>query len=111
MSREDNLKKFIIAIHQKRKIKVEFIAKSDRIIKTRKCAPYDYGKFKTGFDDYERFHIWDYDSYGGSHYLALLPEQILKIEILDETFDPEEIINWEFVPNRWYIKRDWEKFS
>jgi hypothetical protein len=70
--RELILKKFIIAIHQKRKIKVEFIAKSDRIIKIRKCAPYDYGIFKTGFDEFERYHLWDYESYSGSHYLAYL---------------------------------------
>ena len=31
----------------------------------------------------------------GRHTLSLLPEQIISIEVLNETFDPAEFVTWD----------------
>ena len=64
----------------------------------------DYGpsrKFKDGID---RYHLWDYDSDNGPHTLSLPDNQISKIEVMDDSFDPKEFVTW---PENWIIPRNW----
>lgn len=74
----------------------------------RKCVPFDYGPSRKFKDNRERYHFQDIDSPDGPHPLPVLPEQIIEIEVLDETFEPKDYVKW--TPN-WFTKRDWGEFS
>ena len=102
------LEKFLQAIHEKRYLSVDFIAKEDGLLRNRKCVPFDYGESRKYKDNQDRFHFLDLNSPNGKHPLALLPEQVHKIEVLNESFKPGEYVNW--IPN-WIISRDWGIYS
>lgn len=99
---------FIGAIHSKNKIRLTFHSKEDGHVLTRTCAPMDYGPGARAHNKSDRFHSWDYDSDTERHALSLLPEQVISIEVLPETFDPGEFVTWQ--PN-WIIQRDWGTYS
>lgn len=99
---------FVAAIHAKNKILLTFHSKEDRTELTRKCAPMDYGPSSRARNKLDRFHSWDYDSDTHQHVLSLLPNQVLRIEILKETFDPSEFVTW---PPQWIIPRNWGAYS
>jgi len=99
---------FIQAISSKHRIRVTFYSKEDGGIIIRKCAPMDYGPSRRTKDKSDRFHMWDYESDKGPHTLSLKPEQIHNIEILDETFDPSEFVDWD---TDWLVPRDWGQYS
>ncbi len=100
--------KFIGAIHSKNKIQLTFHSKKDGCTLTRTCAPMDYGSSSRAHDKSDRFHTWDYDSDKERHTLSLLPNQVISIEILPQTFDPAEFVTWK--PS-WIVKRDWGVYS
>ena len=102
------LKNFLEGIHKKRYLSVDFIAKEDSLLRNRKCVPFDYGESRKYRDDKDRFHFLDLNSPDGKHNLSILPEQVKKVEILDESFDPADYVKWE--PN-WIVKRDWGQYS
>ena len=102
------LEKFLEAIHGKRYLSVDFIAKEDNLLRNRKCVPFDYGESRKFRDKKDRFHFLDLDSPSGSHPLALLPEQVKNVEILDESFEPKDYVSW--TPN-WIVERDWGVYS
>lgn len=102
------LKNFLEGIHKKRYLSVDFIAKEDNLLRNRKCVPFDYGESRKYRDDKDRFHFLDLNSPDGKHNLSILPEQVKKVEILDESFDPADYVKWE--PN-WIVKRDWGVYS
>lgn len=62
-------------------------------------------RYKDGAD---RYHLYDLDSPNGSHNLSILPEQLIKIELTAENFDPGDYITWEL---NWILERDWDKYS
>lgn len=99
---------FIKAIHDRNKVKLVFYSKEDDGILERICAPMDYGPSRRFHDKSDRYHLWDYDSDQNWHTLSLLPEQIVNINVLDETFDPAEFIIWDA---NWFIERDWGIYS
>jgi len=103
-----SLDEFISAIRNKKKVRVIFFSKEDKETITRKCAPMDYGPSRRTKGKNERFHLWDYESATKNHTLSLSPQQVEKIEILDETFDPAEFVTWK---TDWIISRDWGTFS
>lgn len=98
---------FITAIHGKKKVKITFDSKEKGII-TRKCVPFDYGPSRKYNDGRDRYHFYDLDSPEGNHNLSILPEQLITIELLNETFEPSDYVTWR--PN-WIVKRDWGKYS
>ncbi|QNW96945.1 hypothetical protein [Acinetobacter seifertii] len=102
---------FTQAINTKSKIQVTFFSKEDNTSLTRLCAPFDIGPSNRFKDKTDRYHLWDYDSDTGSHTLPLVDEQVIDIKILDEKFEPSDIINWNFKPNSWYLPRDWGNYS
>lgn len=55
--------------------------------------------------------MWDYDSDTEMHTLSLNPEQIQRIEVLDEHFSPSEFITWDTKKFPWFVPREWNEFS
>ena len=103
--------KFIQAIHNCSKILISFYSKDDGRLITRRCAPLDYGPSRRAKNKVIRFHMLDFDSDKKRHILSVLPEQINQLEILQETFDPADIINWSTKTSKWFVPRDWGKYS
>lgn len=102
------LEVFLQGINEKKCVTVIFEAKEDGMPRTRKCIPFDYGESRRYKDGKERFHFYDLSSPDGKHNLSILPEQIHKIELLQETFNPADYVTWS--PS-WLIARDWGNFS
>jgi hypothetical protein len=102
---------FIGAIHSKNKILLTFFSKEDGSELVRTCAPMDFGPSRRAKDKQDRFHFWDYDSDTRSHTLSLLPQQIVKLEVLLDLFDPSEFVTWSTTTSCWFITRDWGAHS
>ncbi|PLW79679.1 hypothetical protein C0585_06820 [Candidatus Woesearchaeota archaeon] len=100
----ENKEIFIQAINEKKKVKVKINTDEKGII-IRDCIPFDFG---TGKLPGIRYHFLDLTSPDGPHNLSVLPNKLLEIEILDETFNPADYIKWK--PN-WKLARDWGEFS
>lgn len=99
---------FIAAIHGKNKVNLTFYSKEDSGILTRLCAPMDYGPSRRAHDKSDRFHLWDYESDKNNHVLSLLPDQVIDIAVLAESFDPAGFITW---PTNWFVPRHWGQYS
>lgn len=99
---------FITAIHSKKKVEVTFNSIEKGVI-TRICIPYDFGPSNRYKDGRDRYHFYDLNSPEGKHNLSILPEQLINIEILNETFEPGDYVTWS--PINWHIKRDWGSYS
>lgn len=97
----------INAIHSKKKVKVKFDSYEKGIIE-RICIPFDFGPSKRYKDGKNRLHFYDLNSPEGKHNLSILPEQIIEINILEETFSPRDYVTW--TPN-WIVQRDWGIYS
>lgn len=95
---------FLEGIHDKKYLSVDFVAKKDGLLRSRKCVPLDYCESQICKDGLDRYHFLDLDSPKGKHPLAILPEQIQNITIINESFSPTDYIKWT---PRWMIKRDW----
>lgn len=102
---------FINAIHSKNKIRLTFFSKEDGANLVRTCAPMDYGPSRRAANKDNRFHFWDFDSDKASHTLSLLPDQIVRIEPLEEKFDPSRFISWDTKKSPWFVHRDWGEHS
>lgn len=98
---------FISALRARRRIRLTFIAKDDGTARTRTCAPFDFGPPRRIRDGRDRYHAWDYEGDPGPHPVMLLPEQIVRIEALDDLFDPAEFVTWNLVQSPWIYARDW----
>ena len=105
-----NHNEFIDAIQEKLKVEIIFFSKEDRQNLTRICAPLDYGPMRRNNQIINqgrtKYHVWDFNSDEKPHPLALAPEQILGLKVLDEKFDPATIdpiiLKYPF-----FIPRDW----
>jgi len=100
-----------LAINEKRKLRVTFFSKEDNTQLVRICAPFDIGPSRKFRDKTERYHLWDYDSDEQSHTLPLLDAQVSNIELLEEHFEPQSLITWNFKPNNWFYPRNWGNYS
>ena len=94
---------FIQAIHDRKKVRITFVAIEDDFERVRLCAPLDFGPKRKAKDQRNRYHLWDYESDNGYHPLSLFTEQIVHIEFLNDMFDTNFIV-WQ--PN-WLVNRDW----
>lgn len=102
------LDEFVAAIRSCNRIRLTFFSKEDGHQLVRRCAPMDYGPSRKAANRANRFHFWDYDSDTSQHTLSLLPNQIVRIDVLDELFDPSEFVTW---PPQWFVQRDWGAYS
>lgn len=99
---------FLQAIQEKKQIEITFNSKSKGVI-TRICIPFDYGPSRRNLKvNPDRYHAYDLNSPDGRHTISLLPEQIIRITLLEDSFEPADYITWN--PN-WFVERDWGKYS
>jgi len=99
---------FLKAIENKQLVRITFNSFEKGKI-GRKCVPFDYGESRKFKDGKERYHLWDLECPDGdNHNLPLLPSQMINIEVLKETFNPADYVQW--TPN-WIIPRDWGQYS
>ena len=104
----NNKELFLEAINNKKIISLTFNSEEKWTI-TRKCIPFDFWPWRRKIDvNPDRYHLYDLDSPEWKHNLSVLPERVIKIEILDETFHPWDYINWK---TNWFVKRDWGIYS
>lgn len=102
---------FIQALNEKRFVKVTFNSFEKWTI-TRTCVPFDFWPSRIYKDWLDRFHFYDLDSPDDKkHNLPILPEQLLEIVLLDDTFEPETYITWNKDKIKWFIRRDWGEYS
>ena len=99
--------KFVEAILQKKLVKIVFNSFQKGQIE-RKCVPYDFAVSNKYKDRKVRYHFYDLDSPDSNHNLPVFPEQLISLEILAESFNPEDFVSWT---PRWTIKRDWGRYS
>ena len=99
---------FIQGIHSKKRLRITFFSKKDEMPVIRLCAPMDFGRSNRTNNLMNRYHFWDYEGDTKSHHLSLLPENISKMELTEESFDPADFVKWE---PHWFILRDWGRFS
>jgi hypothetical protein len=99
-----NHAQFIAAIGEKKKVCVRFYSTADSAVIDRVCAPLDYGPAVGLTDGVNRYSLWDYTSNNGSHILSFLPEQILDLRALGQTFEPTE---FGVQASPWSVPRAW----
>ncbi len=102
-----NYENFVAAIHNKKLVSVDVITEEKGHIE-RKCVPYDFAVSTKYKDGLERYHFNDLTSPDGPHNLAVLPENLVKLTVLEEGFNPGDYIKWQ---PHWTIPRDWGQFS
>ena len=89
--------KFLQAQQSKHKIRLTFHPKADPHVLMRICAPLAYGPGKVDRSDH--LHVWADEGVSGKQLLSLQPEQVVRIDILDEEFDPGDFVH--------FLHRDW----
>lgn len=94
---------FIRAIHEKRIVEIKVNTKGKGVI-SRRAIPFDYGPGKIDNYRVDRYHFYNLDSPDGQHNFSPNPQDVLSIELTDETFNPADYVHWN--PN-WYIEREW----
>jgi hypothetical protein len=102
---------FVQAIHSKTQLKLTFFSKEDGAFLVRTCAPMDFGPSRRTQDKSNRYHFWDYDSDTKNHILSLLPNQIRQIKVIENSFEPAELITWNTKKKPWFLSRNWGNFS
>jgi hypothetical protein len=102
---------FLDAIAQKRRLSVRFFSRKVGKELVRTCAPLDFGPLRGSIDGLDRYQFWDLEGKRKPLNIPLLEGEILEMTVLDETFEPAEIITWAFKPGSWSVPRDWAAFS
>jgi len=95
---------FVDAINDTNLVELTFNSKNQGVLE-RKCIPLDYGPMAKSSSGEMKYHFHNTDS---DHPMPISEEQIIKMQILEEKFDPETIVHW--VPS-WNIERDWGTVS
>ena len=99
-----NHPQFIAAINEKKKVWVRFYSTADNGVLEHVCAPMDYGPGGESHDGLNRYWLWDYTANNGTHALALVPQQIVDLQVLGEVFDPAD---FGVRSSPWFIPREW----
>jgi hypothetical protein len=100
---------FIDSLERSEKVILTFASKEDGgTHQARTCAPMDFGPRARAHDKSDCYHLHDYESEDGPHTLSLLPEQVISIVAIDESFDPAAFITWD---TNWHHPRDWGEYS
>jgi hypothetical protein len=102
---------FVDALHARQKVLLTFYSSEDAAQLRRICAPMDFGPSRRARNGLDRYHFWDYSSDMKPHALNLLPERIVQIEALEESFDPAEFVTWDLSRSPWFLPRDWGRYS
>lgn len=102
---------FLDAIAQKRRVSIRFIHPKEKREQSCICAALDFGPLRGSSDKLDRYQLWNLEGRKRPFNLALLPDEILEMKLLEDTFSPAEIISWVFKPGCWSVPRDWGSFS
>lgn len=102
---------FLDALAAKRRLSVRFFSKKEQKEKTCVCAPLDFGPLRGAFEPLDYYQLWNLEGRKKPLNIAVLPDDVREMTVLDETFDPAAIITWTFKPNAWHVVRDWGGFS
>ncbi len=97
-------KDFVECITLKKKVRVKFYSKPDSGVLDRVCAPMDYGPGGEIQDGLHRYWLWDYQNHPSAQAVGLMPQQIVDLEVMGESFDPSD---FSVQPWAWSIPRDW----
>jgi hypothetical protein len=81
---------FVQGMEQKRRLKLTFFGGKNLQNLVRECAPLHYSKGQVEGDDLDSYYIWDFETAMDSHFLALPPSQIVKIELAEGKFNIED---------------------
>ncbi|WP_045577131.1 hypothetical protein [Desulfosporosinus sp. I2] len=111
MNLQEAVMQFVRAIQNKKMVQIRFYSKEDGVTIERTCAPMDFGPSRRARLKNDRFHVWDIDSDEKPHILSLPPEQIVDIVVLDNEFNPSNIVNWDTNRTPWFVERDWGDVS
>ena len=101
------LNTFANALQGTNLVELTFKSNNQGII-TRTCAPMDYGPWRHTGTGELRYHFIDIDSTDGMHPLSIQEEKIVTLRMLEEKFEPANLITW--TPD-WHIVRDWGVYS
>lgn len=101
----DHLTTFTRAVQEKRLVGIRTAGSSDK----RVCVPFDVSPTRGRRKSDKCFVLYQLEDDGGigSRLEVELP-LLLEIEVLEETFDPQDILGW---PSRCNIQRDWGAFA
>ena len=86
---------FIEASVKKRTIKLKYFNKKKCQNLSKECAPLHYSKGKIEGDDLDSYYIWVFEAMRGCHFLSLPTSQIISMEILDKTFNMDDLSSRE----------------
>jgi len=78
---------FVLAIREKRKVKLTFRRKSRGVRTETICGPIVYSP-SVASEDAACYYFWDTRSCSDDSLLVLPPVQIVSMELVDEPFDP-----------------------
>jgi hypothetical protein len=101
---------FADAIQRKKIIRLTYVTKDLHQL-VRKCAPLDMAPSRRAKMPFYKYHVWDFESQPKPHIVSLNPNQIIQIEVLEEEFEPKDIITWDTTKSPWSIVRDWDRLS
>ena len=102
---------FLDALHEKRCLSVSYYSRKERKNVIRKCAPLDYGPLRGAIEPEDHYQLWNLEGKRKPLNVTLRDNELLTLTLLDETFEPADIITWAFKPNAWTLPRDWADFS
>ncbi|MEO0562827.1 MAG: hypothetical protein AAF125_11990 [Chloroflexota bacterium] len=103
---------FEAALHGQQKIKIIMRRKGKPTPLIATCAPLDIGPKRNTIDDTPHFHVYKYGYKGNQgHVMSIAPDQLAKLDILDEPFDPAAVVRWDRTDKPWHLARDWGDLS
>jgi hypothetical protein len=100
---------FVDCLRQQRCVRLAFVSKKEGgAVRERICAPMDYGPDRRAADQRDRYHLYDLES---KHPLKKLGEEIVRLEVLEQSFDPGTFVTWDTRSSPWWLARDWGAYS
>lgn len=74
-----------------RRLKVTYLSNERRERLVRPCGPLYHSRGKVGADELGRYYLWDFEADGGYNFIALSPEQIVSMELTEDSFAIDEV--------------------
>lgn len=102
---------FLEAIAGKRQLLVRYFHQKEQREREQICAALDFGPLRGAQANVDYYQLWDLQAKRRPQNRAVRPADVIAMQLLDETFDPADIITWAFKAGAWHVKRDWGQFS
>ena len=108
MQRKTN---FIAAIRSRQLVQMHYRSKKSGAVENRICAPLDFGLSRRVGDGVDRYHFWDYEGSRGGHVASIEAPEVVRVDVIDRQFDPNDIVKWNVTQSPWHVARDWGLLS